>query len=557
MNQMNLENLNKIIIVFLFFISVSCIEDKGKYEYHNIHSVDIKGIANSYTVALASELKINPQLFVSVSDDRSVSMDDYLMSDDADEFEYQWHRVGGPYLRSTGIISRERNLDIAIGAPWFPQMNTYYVLYCVFNKTTGVRYDRRFTLNVQDEMLVGYVMLCETKENFDLDLISLYRDTLTQYHKVLDLMQSDFPREGRTAIDVVSYRDPASPMIRDDSNYKNHALWILTDQGSERVRVENFEWKPDFDIRGISMVLDKFLNGEKFIAQKMFASGYTSISSSNWIYDKAGNWYWYNWAAVTNFCVNPINRTRSTDMPYKTAPYIFAFPDACAVLFNEDANRFEAQSANASGSTELLWYTIPLTGTAIFDWQNPNYRLVYMGNRTRSRGFAIVRNVQTTRYEYLYFYGSSMSSQPTKDDRKDFPLDDSVPFEDFTHFALHSETPYLFAATENQLYRIDVTMMPQAGWRDVTAQALPEGHMFSKVVSSINFPRTDLIAVCTYDPFGTPGENGRLAFYNVEHGTGDLIPAKHPAEPLDDGYQIDMKWGGFGKIIGVDYRNVQ
>jgi hypothetical protein len=209
------------------------------------------------------------------------------------------------------------------------------------------------------------------------------------------------------------------------------------------------------------------------------------------------------------------------------------------------------------GSTALTMYSTPLAaGTQTFDWQNPNYRLMYMGNRTRSNGFAVVKNVQTSRYEYLdWIVSGDGTTAPTKNSRKDFPLDDSVPFDDFLHYALHTTTPYLFCATENRLYRIDVLSM--TGWEDVTDQVLPEGHLFSKVTTSATYPRSGMIVVCTYDPFGVPGENGRLALYTVEHGTGKLILAKHPAEPLSSGYQIDMEWGGFGKIIGIDYRDVR
>ena len=554
---MNVKKNNQVktgyaLLVALLICCVSCIKDTGNYIYHDVNSVEIGGINNVYIRELSAPLKINPVLNFSVGEDASV-------------FEYQWHRIGAVNESTTtgsftsrGIVSREKNLDIIIGAPWFTVSGRYDMLFCVFNRTTGVRYSHRFSLDIQDKMLIGYVMLCETKENFDLDLISLKDDTLTQYHNVLDLMNSKIPREGATPWDVVSYSDHASPTLAQDG-LKNHALWILTDKSSERVRVENFEWKPEFNISGISMVLDKFLpEGEKLTARKMNAQRHTESDCQNWIYDKQGNWYWFNWAVLTNFCIHPINRTRGSEEPYKAAPFIFGNPGACAVLFNEDANRFEVQSSNPMGSTAAMMYTSPLTGQAIFDWQNPNYRLMYMDNKSRTEGFAVVRNVQTSRYEYLeWVVSGDGKTSPDKNNRKDFPLDDSVPFDDFEHFALHTQTPYLFCATENKLYRIDVNMMPLTGWVDVTHQVLPEGHLFSKVISSVKFPRSNMIVVCTYDLFGEKGQNGRLALYNVEHGTGNLTLAKHPSEPTANGYQIDMEWDGFGKIIGVDYRNVR
>ena len=547
---------NSIVIVSLLFIWASCVRDLGNYDYHDVNNVEID-MPELFTVAIGASLKITPTLLFSIGEDH-------------DSLSFSWHRLSGSYLTSARVISRERNLDIEVLPPAFPRMGTYALLYCIYNHTTGVRYTSKvITVFVQDEMLIGYIMLCETKDNFDIELISTFNDTLTQFHNVLDLMNSELPREGRTAWDLLCYPDPASPTLEQDGQ-KNYAVWILTDQGSERVRAENFEWKPDYDISGISMVLDKYLNGEKFIARKMHAQGYTAASYCNWVNDIQGNWYWYNWVYLTNFCVHPVNRTRGTDVTYKAAPYVFGYPSACAVLFNEDANRFEVQSANALGATEPLMYTSPLQGTQIFDWQNPNYRLMYMGNRDRRTGFAVVKNVQTDRYEFLQWVTSEGNSQPTKDDRKDFPLDDAVPFDEFKFFAYHNLLPYLFCGTENRLYRIDVNSMPQSGWVDVTDQVLPEGHLFSMVKSAAGFQRfirndiVDLLpvmeqmVVCTYDPFGQKGQNGRFAMYETLHGTGQLVLAKHPQDqPLPGGYQVDMEWTGFGKIINVDYKNPQ
>ena len=544
---------NSIIIVSLLFTWASCVEDLGNYEYHDVNDIEIIIEPRTFTVALGASLKITPDLYFSVGEDN-------------DSLAFEWHRVSGSYQTSARVISRERNLDIEVGPPTFPRMGTYSLLYCVYNKTTGVRYTSSvITVIVQDEMLRGYIMLCETKDNFDIELISTFNDTLKQYHNVLDLLHSEFPREGRTAWDLLCYPDPASPMLGQDGQ-KNYAVWILTDQGSERVRVENFEWAPNYDISGISMVLDKYLNGGKFIARKMHVQPYTVASFCNWVNDLQGNWYWYNWIYLTNFCVHPVNRTRGTDVPYKAAPYIFGNPGSCAILFNEDVNRFEVQSAYALGATEPLFYTSPLQGTQIFDWQNPNYRLMYMGNRVTRVGYAVVKNVQTSRYEFLQWITSDGNTTPTKDDRKDFPMDDAIPFDEFKFYAYHNQLPYLFCGTENRLYRIDVNSM--SGWEDVTNQVLPEGHLFSKVKTASGFQRfsqndipdllpvPEQIVICTYDPFGQKGQNGRLAMYDVTHGTGQLTLAKHPHDkPLLGGYQVDMEWTGFGKIINVDFKN--
>jgi hypothetical protein len=227
-----------------------------------------------------------------------------------------------------------------------------------------------------------------------------------------------------------------------------------------------------------------------------------------------------------------------------------------ALVFNEDDNRFEWQNANTgTGATSARnLRTSRLTTGTMFNWENPDYRLVYMGNMTHTAGFAVVKNVATGQFEYLRMNFSSINTEPPQIGYGIFP--GGLDLESVRFFAHHNGLPYLFCVSDDdKLYRVNVNAMQQ--WDDVTSQVLPAGHRFSNVKNSaIRFDRKNLIVVCTYDPNGEAGKNGQLALYNVQDGTGNLNLAKHPTSPTAAGYQIDMKWGGFGKIIAVDYKHV-
>ena len=559
----------KIVIILTLFAAVSCIKDTGNYDYRDINGLvidprtGIKGISGRYNVPLGERLMITPEL-------------EFTIGEEYGEQRFEWHVLDGSN-RSRGVISRERNLDYIVGAPYTSRQATYQMLYCVYVKAGDkeVRYDQQFTLIVQDKMMVGFIMICETEDNFDIELISLYQDTLTQYHNVLDFFQSELPREGITPWDVVCYPDAYSPMVNRPSDDKGFAIWILTDKGTERLRVEDYEWREEYDIRGISMILDKYLGADqKFIATKMNPQIY-SANYSNWICDTEGNWFWYNITGRANFPVHPVNRHQTSDAPYKAAPFMFGRPDHAAILFNEDENQFEIQNADATTGYEIM-YSKPLVGTETFDWQNPNYRLIYMGNRTREgQGFAIVKNVSNDRYEFLSWNNTSKLSI-NKQLRKDFPFDNSKRLEDFLAFVYQPDMTWLYWATEDEIWRIDVNAMD--GWVNITNEVKPEGHKITvfKTTACLHrvsgrrdkFPlplnmNAEQLLICSYDVFAPRGTGGQFAVYNVNRANGRLSLAEHPAFWYDDElplppnhYLIDMKWTGFGKVIGLDYKNV-
>ncbi|MDR3338498.1 MAG: hypothetical protein LBT25_00130 [Candidatus Symbiothrix sp.] len=540
------------IMIFFFIAFTSCIEDKGNYDYWEINTVDIAGIsATPYYVGLGESFKITPVLTFSLGEEH-------------DAFQYEWHLMQstGTIKQSAGILSDQKNLDIIIGG-LINAAGTYRIMYCITNLTTGVRYDYLFSVVVQDRMLVGYIVLCEKESNtFDIDLISLYRDTLTQYHNVLDVYDSALPRTDRKPIDLICYGDYLSPSPT--ASGRKYAIWILTDKGTDRVRVENMEYIPEFNLSSRLMALNpKYRPADgNLVADRIFSvSNHVSSYGKDYLYAN-GNYFFHNWVMVSWFYNLPVNSMSVNEAPYKAAPYIF-MTSGGAILFDETHNRFEAHLAgsnelNASSST--LLHTTRLTNGTYFDWQDPDYRLVYMDNRTISLGYAIVNNTRTNRYEFLQMtvgeivVNNYLSTSASQSGKAEFPVGTNL--DNIKFYAYHSTLPYLYLASEDRVYRINTSAMTTLD--DITAQVLPAGHKISKMKNSaIRFPRTNQMVIASYNPAGQTGENGQLAFYEVEDGTGNLILAKHPASPTVDGYQIDMKWTGFGKIINVDYKNPQ
>jgi hypothetical protein len=553
--QMKITNYKNTTIagwmVLFVLLCTSCVEDQGNYDYREINKITISGInptTTPYYVPLGDSLKITPTLTFSLGEEH-------------DTYRYEWHLMDATDNAhiSKAILSAERNLAIIMGGP-ISASGTYTLMYCVTNATTGVRYDHVFRIVVQDRTLQGYIMLCERENNgFDIDLISVFQDTLTQYHNVLDLFESQLPRTGAKPLDLVCYGDNISPSVLAAAKGKRYAVWVLTDQSTNRLRVENFEYQPEFNIAGISMMSAKYLpSGGNIVAEKMFSvSGHASSGGRNYIYSN-GNYFFYNLEHSSYFYSLPVNSISVADLPYKTSPFLFCGLGG-AILFDETNNRFEFHQASGpqlTGNSNYVFRTVRLTGGNYFNWQDPDYRLVYLDTRNGSTsrdlatGYAIVKNVATSKYEFLQMSITSMAAAAQLG-KMEFP--EGFDLESIQYFAYHLTLPYLYCATEDRVYRINTQAMNV--FEDITSQVLPSGHKISKMKSSsIRFDRSNLIVVASYDSNGASGKNGQLALYEVEDGTGNLILAKHPQQPTAIGYQIDMKWTGFGKIINVDYK---
>ncbi|MDR1762548.1 MAG: hypothetical protein LBR64_01130 [Dysgonamonadaceae bacterium] len=545
---MKIKTIYKFLFAgWLLLAMPACIEDKGNYDIQEINGVTIQGISG-YLVYLGGPLSITPTLTFS-------------QGEDPESFEYEWHLTASTLsVENRGTLSTERNLNITIGGQGSPinRDGTYYAIYKVTNIKTGVvYYSDIFQISVRNRTETGYIMLNETGENsFDIDLISVFMDTLTQSHRVLEAFGSELPHTSAKPLGLVCHGDIYSPSLQDTlpggKSSKRYAIWVLSDKLTARVRIEDFHYEPEYNVSSM------FLNPptENIAAQMMSSvSQHSNAMYRDYLYYN-GNWYFYNYGGAIMFYYKPINAASSVSEPYKTPPCIYHTHDVGAVIFNETANRFEyhkSSNRELSGTLQNLLKTERMEPGQYFDWENPDYQVITMGNRNVTDGFAVVYNRQSQKYELLTMWINSITSPvPLQLGRVEFPADFDVSA--IKDFAYSPSLPYIYCSTEDKLYRVHVSSKLTV--EDITAQAVPDGHKISLVKAcAYRFPRSGLIAVATYDPSGQVGNNAQLAFYGVTALNGNLTLAKHPAAPTSAGYQIDMKWTGFGKVICLDYKS--
>jgi hypothetical protein len=530
----------------LLLLAASCVKDNGSYGNKAINVVTISGIAATYQAELGKNFSITPNL-------------NYSLGEEHDDFKYEWHvmRATSPQI-SLGVLSTEKDLNVTVEPNGLiGKAGSYTLMYCVTNLNTGIRYDYPFTVVVSDKMLTGCIVLHETADNsFDVDMIANFNDTLNHHANLLALYQSALPRQGRKALDIVCYKDAYSPSLslipsKDEYHY---AVWILTDQSTDRVTADDYEYKPEFNISNLQLGESSTL-----VAEKMFSTSYnTTKYQGNYVLSQGNLYFYTHFSNVDVFYGAPVNTHQEDATPYSIAPYIFMAPSAGAVVFNKDEHAFELHDASTAGMQAHAAVTTPLGN----GWSDPNWEPVYIGNRTDGSsyyliyGFAIVKDGVTNQYQFLQMSAmGGMSATVNLLSQTAFPT--GTDLSNMRFYAFHPTLPYLFFATEDKVYRVNVNAMNSVD--DVTASVLLPGQKISLLKSTaVRFPTTNnqnkMLMVATYDPTGQAGQNAQLAFYNVEDGTGDLTPAKYPATPTADGFQQEMKWTGLGKVIGADYK---
>ena len=548
------------IIICLLLSLYSCNEDKGNYEYEELNEVTIEGIEErsklpndpaAYSSNVGEIFTITPELTFSLMEDES-------------SYSFQWYVIDDPYDKKRPyLVSNERNLSLpiegVIGKP-----GKYGIIFQVINKNTGIKYIAETDIDIQlYNFTKGYVMLTEKPGNtYDIDMVSLFNNQFTQYNNLLSLTNSELPIEGNP-LGIVTFNDNNAPSpYETDSRRIKHSVYVLSDERTDRIKPEDFSYLDRYSLsRAYIGPSHYFPNG--VVAEKIVA--YTN----NRAYMYANNnWYFYNVSMSLYLFDYPFNTTKYASATYKAAPYIFMHPSFGAILYDEDKKQFMVQKVsmfiNQQDVSEVLSTQVIVDNPGdifkfnnIDDPDNPIYDLIYMGNRSATTGYAIVKNRETGKVELLQFT-LGMNSVVTKTLRTIFPDAYASVVENAKFFAYHptTNTPYLYFATEDKVYRTLTTSMATS---DITTNdILPLGYKISEmkylIFSSSANKRNDILGIASYDSSGTVGENGMIKFFDTDSSNGELSTALHPAKETEGVEQINMQWTGMGKIIGFDYK---
>lgn len=221
----------------------ACSPDLGNYTYTPIPDPVIVGIEDTYSVLAFSQLQIG------------VSFETSL---DQSGFEYEWRALGAASGSELTTIARTKDLDWTVSLP----SGSYTIYYKVTDTSSGVFWQKEFTLEIRETTSEGWMVLCRTPEGkVDLQMISA---VTSQVYK--DILRSSglAPLSGPKSVMWSEYSDPSSP------------YYLLTEELTTRLSRYSFSWSDEFVLRyemgmsGSVPVADFLVDG---VAEKLMIAG--------------------------------------------------------------------------------------------------------------------------------------------------------------------------------------------------------------------------------------------------------------------------------------------
>lgn len=546
--------------ICLLAILSSCVDDKGNYEYDNISVPEYDQTTETITLAPSEPVLIEP--VITYTD--GIGLNNFT-------YEWVWYdpaaaTVGGTLISQSTETSR---LSIDRLPDKINRPGTYQVYLKLTNNITGVLYIKPYTFVVKNRIQTGYLALSEKTSGLELNMISpVLNDGIEELVFIPDLLNytsSSYPKEGRKPIGLYTYPDQLAPDPFDTNTARlKYSVFILTDKSTDRVKAEDFSFIDEKYNLSRTCYIPAMYKPERIIAEKM---NFNRLGSAVYAYI-SGNWYFSIYNAMGSlFFSYPVNRYKNDVKAFATAPYIVSSSDGSngsAVIYNEDEKYFAQQkyvrsNLNSDINSVMSSTKVEDKETDEFRFNNPNYELFYMDNKsivtTGTDGFIIVKNKSTSKYELLIFKLNT-SGEIANKLRRDIPT--FIDVSNIKYYSSHPSEPILYMATEDRLYSFLYSGTNQnMVVTDITDKVVPAGHKIScmnhmglKNASSLR----QVIGIGTYNLSASLDVCGTLQFFEINSYDASLTLAKHPTEPTEGVVQIDMKWNGLGKIVGLDYK---
>jgi hypothetical protein len=491
------------ILVFISWCLASCYKDKGNYDYHPVNELSVANFdtLKGYVTYFGNTLAITPAITGTLDKDGTHS------------YTYEWSYELPSY--AVKVLSTEKNLNYKVDI--LP--GTYSLRYKITDKTSGVMYHFRTTLQVSTEIYEGYLVLNEVNNQSRLDMLSYKTEngSFIQYTDVLAKMGSALPPQGKPY--NIFCMQTSFTTTADASSYK---IYLSTASGTNGLNSESFGYTATQNIR-YEMIGDV---PQGFAANNFF--GNYRFGTIPTIYMCAQNNVYIRLNGSPAYPYVPLNIYAGAAYPFKASPYTVSDPNY-AMIFNMDKRTFTRTETFNSASV----YDMP----AALNYPTGK-DLVYMEMPYSGTIHAIMKDPVTAAYSIIRF---AFGAAPSYNELVPAAATD---FDKATHYAISPDQGYLFYSVGGKLYEYDLSLktsklMLDKGTEEITYIA------FQNFYARTNKPATygewaRWLTVGSYNTAGTAGANGTLEQYTVP--------------PVNGPIELKTKWTGFGKIVSISYR---
>nr|WP_199003030.1 PKD-like family lipoprotein [Flavobacterium sp. ASV13] len=494
-----LKNIKALIILLtLIFLSVSCADDLGNYNYKDINEIKVTGIQKEYTVYNGNHFKITPNLTPTLDD-----------GNDPNRYTYEWAAVDPLIINAPEakfVIAKTKNLDIDLKlAP-----AKYTVYYFVKDNVTGVTWQQEpFTLTVVSSIYEGWLALGDVDGKARLDMVSILPNVTEPriITDVLDKTGSNLKLSGK-AVNVYCIKNSLLTGLM-------YGIYVTaSESGTSRIDPDSFGWAPTQNI-AYEMVGSNIPTNFGVDFMK------SALQGENFIYSK-GNIYYFLRTMQIAYSL-PQNKVDTETKPFYAAPFIAENLGILGspVFYDRDGRRFLRYSC-MDGICSKMPEAIG-TGT-VLDWSNTNSDLVYMTTSPFNdfENFAVLKDITTGKYNLLRFNTGFVQTYYKE-------ILNAPDFDKATHFAVSPDSGYLFYTVGGKLYEYDngtqsAKLMLDKGTEEITYIGF---HANAKTFAN-------KLVLATY------GTTGTLQLYTVPPVNGALV--------------LTNNYTGLCKIVDVAFR---
>lgn len=434
-----MKTLKYLFMLVLPWWIMSCVDDKGNYNYMEVNGIQIDSVKTTYDcIGGVDTLKIAPDL-------------SSTLNLDGGEYAYSWYICEGVHEHME--IGNELNLNykVTLGA------GSYRLYLEITDKSTGLKWLTYTTLNVSTYNTRGFLVWGEDQNGYArLDMITMAPGRDTVYaEQVFDNSK-------------LGLMHPTKMIFTNNamlSQFK-HLFLMTEDRDVLSTSGSYFEYQKDFMDAG--MIFTDFAHVEPIRIREFFPrengyyNGYRARSNRGYITDDMIVMGSTNLGA--EFFTTPVNRYSGTSTTL-FKPYPMAFMSGFdrmnylePMFYDMDADCFVVP--NASYSTAK--YCMKLTDNPgdPFPWNNKEIgrTLVYGENGCENwSGNCSAIMKDTEGKYYIYVFRSSMRSgyKPTKMSCVEINLSVAQGFAEASHYTVSSARTVIIYAVGSKLCAYD------------------------------------------------------------------------------------------------------
>jgi hypothetical protein len=507
--------MKKILFtLFIAILFISCYNDKGNYNYHDINEVTIAGIGTTYKVTTGvTRLVIDPMITATM---------------DTANLEYEW-RASIAYQQSWVIgTSRILSYDVDL------EPRTYDLYLRIKDKLTGVVTENKSSLVVGTATSRGIMVLGENQSGeVQLDMLAMATDTI---HLKDLLKDKGFPtmKNPEEILHTGYYSNTKDKRIK---------IWLMTDDGAYSLDRTTFK-NLNVNFESSLFMTNKF--NTKFIPIDVLPhiydiNGNAASGSSNRAV-VCSNGYLFNSSLVLmggDYYQDPVNRTQAEpDVWLKCNRYVTYSLKAWngLVWYDEINNRFMKV-----GAYEFYSSLMTDVDTDPFPWNQSGVgrTMVYAENTLDTEGgakngnsFVLMTNKTDGSYYIYKFY---VTGNPLK--RNCYTVKSiATDFGKASFYAFSSSRTVVYYAVGSKLYAYDYNIGNE---KSFLLKDFGDPITMLKCDTQMD-SSTNPLYIATYNS----STGGTLQKYNQGTNPDEVTIVEVPA----------AHWTGFPKIKKISWR---